>query len=204
MAPVRPQDFRPKSFVAWECDNSQLFRNMWDTAIAGDAEWVQLVTWNDYSEASEIAPSTGTQYGFYDLTAYYTAWFKTGKAPPIIKDDLFYFYRSQTLKLVPAKAQEKSFKIVGTPSEQVELLAFMKEPGTLEIELAGKISRKEFPAGLNSFKAPLTVGKPVFRLVRDGKTVVELAGKWEIVDKADYQDMLYRAGSSLRELRTAP
>jgi len=200
MSPVRPQDFRPKSQVAWESDNSELFRNMWDTAISGDSEWVQLVTWSDYSEASEIMPSTGTQYSFYDLSAYYVSWFKEGEPPKIVKDELVYFYRSQLLGLLPEKQTSPLFKIVGKPSERIELLAFMKEPGTLEIEIGGKLSRQDFPAGLNSFRVPSALGKPVFRLVRDGQPVVELTGKWEIVGKADYQDLLYRGGSSLREL----
>ena len=55
-------------------------------AIDGGADWVQLITWNDYGEHTEIAPSTGTQHAFYDLTAYYTAWFKTGAAPRIVRD----------------------------------------------------------------------------------------------------------------------
>ena len=200
MAPVRPQDFRPRSSVFWEAANSSLFRSLWYTAISGNSDWVQLVTWNDYSEATEIAPSTGTQYSFYDLTAYYTAWFKTGKAPEINKESFLYFYRTQTLNVQPEKQQGHRFKIIGKPSEQIELLAFMKNPGTLEIEIGGNTYRQDFPAGLNSFKAPASLGKPVFRLVRGGRKILELAGKWEIVDKADFQDFLYRGGSSLREM----
>ncbi len=198
MNPVRPQDFRPKSFCAWEADGSQLYRDMWDTAISGDAEWVQIATWSDYSEASEIAPSTGTQYGYYDLTAYYAAWFKTGKAPKITQDALYYFYRVQPSSLLADK-QEKPFKIVGKAKDEIELLAFMKAPGTLQIEIDGKAFTKDFPAGVNSFKVPLAYGKPVFSLIRGGAPVVEFEGKFEIVGKADYQDLLYRAGSSLRE-----
>ena len=72
MAPVRPQDCRPRAGMAGEAHNSELFRAMWQTAIDYNAGWVQLVTWSDYSEGTEIAPSTGTRWAFYDLTAYYT------------------------------------------------------------------------------------------------------------------------------------
>ena len=83
MAPIRPQDFRPKHFVAFEASNSTLFHMMWKNAIEGDADWAQIITWNDYSEATEIAPSTETNYAFYDLAAYYISWFKAGVSPQI-------------------------------------------------------------------------------------------------------------------------
>ena len=78
MMPVEPQDVRPKDGTYWEAGNSESFRVMWENAILGGADWVHLITWNDYSESAEIAPSTGTQYAFYDLAAFYAAWFKMG------------------------------------------------------------------------------------------------------------------------------
>lgn len=57
MMPVAPQDHRPKSYVYREAGNFDLFRTGWDIAITTDADWIQLITWNDYSEHSHIAPS---------------------------------------------------------------------------------------------------------------------------------------------------
>jgi len=95
MQPVAPQDMRPKSGSFYESSGSATFRFQWESAIWGGADWVHLITWNDYSEATEIAPSTGTGHAFYDLSAYYTAWFKTGTPPPIRRDALLAFHRSQ-------------------------------------------------------------------------------------------------------------
>jgi hypothetical protein len=76
MMPVDPQQYRPKDFLFWEAGNSAAFRNAWMSSINGDADWVQLVTWNDFSKSSEVAPpytdatlkrDIGT--GYYDLTA---------------------------------------------------------------------------------------------------------------------------------------
>lgn len=202
MSPVAPQDMRPKDWLFWEAGGSEAFRHAWSSAIEGGADWVHLITWNDYSEASEIAPSSGTQHGFYDLTAYYTAWFKTGAPPPITRDVLFYFHRTQSTDVAFDEAkQTKRFAVPhgDAARNEVELLAFLKAPGALEIELNGKTHRMDALSGITSFKVPLAVGRPLFRLRRAGKPVVQVRGDWEIVERVEYQDLLYRAGSSARK-----
>ncbi|HEY3376963.1 MAG TPA: endo-1,3-alpha-glucanase family glycosylhydrolase, partial [Armatimonadota bacterium] len=94
-APIAPQDVRQKyaTGMYWESSNTEAFRNLWMSAITGGADWIDGITWSDYGEATEIAPSTGTQYGFYDLFAYYNVWFKTGVQPKIVRDVLYYCYR---------------------------------------------------------------------------------------------------------------
>jgi len=76
MMPVDPQQYRPKGSTYWEASNSTTFRNAWMSAINGNADWVQLVTWSDFSESSQIEPYTDATLqrtvgtGFYDLNAY--------------------------------------------------------------------------------------------------------------------------------------
>ncbi len=203
LAPVRPQDFRPKSRMAFEAHNTALFRRMWDVAIEGQADWVQLITWNDYSEASEIAPSTCTQYMFYDLTAYYTTWFKLGQPPEIKRDALYYSYRVQRTDATPDP--EKQSKPVGVRGKQayneIELLALLTAPGTLEIVIGDTVARQEVEAGLQTLRVPLQSGTPVFRLLRDGKPVMEVTGKWGIdaSDNVVYQNLLYHAGGGTQD-----
>ncbi len=201
MQAVSPQDVRPKSFGFWETCGSLGFRTLWETAIDGPADWVQIVTWNDFSEASEIRPATGTQYAFYDLTAYYATWFKTRRQPEIVRDVLYYFHRTQAHDTLPDPAlQTRPFKVMpGDPAaDQVELLAFLKAPGTLEIELAGEVHRQEAAAGITSFTVPLTPGRPVFRLRRGGEVVTAVESAFAIRSEVAIQDLLCRAGSSSR------
>ena len=47
------------------------------------AQAVQIITWNDHSEGTNLRPNTGSQYAFYDIAAYYIAWYKTGVKPAI-------------------------------------------------------------------------------------------------------------------------
>lgn len=203
MAPVAPQDMRPRSLSYWESANSENFRTMWENAIEGGADWAHLITWNDYSEHSVIAPSTGTQHAFYDLTAYYTAWFKTGKQPMITRDVLYYFHRLQSTSARPDLTRQTGTFEIRPPGysealDEIELLAFLTSPGTLQIEIAGQKHEMEAPAGISSFCVPLSTGRPEFGLLRGGKQAVSVRSAFAISDRIMYQNLLYHGGSSSR------
>lgn len=201
MAPVRPQDCRPRAGWSGESRGSELFREMWKTAMDYNAGMVQLITWSDYSEGSEIEPSTGTRWAFYDLTAFYTSWFKTGRQPKIVRDAIYYFHRTQSVgaKHDPAK-QKKAFRVNGPKAyDEIELLGFLKEPGTLRITLNGKVHEKAFPAGIHKFAIPLEEGRPEFALVRNGKEQIKLKGNWNISNKITYSNLLYHADGGTAE-----
>lgn len=220
MLPVSPQDYRVKSSNFQEAQNSLNYRTMWDNAIktggtaTQKADWVQICTWNDYSEASEIAPSTGIQYTFYDLTAYYTAWFKNQNQaqPAITRDVLYYFHRSQsinatydtTVQTVPTVRAAGS----DAPVDQIELLSFLTQPATLKIQFGGQTSKPATGysattsgSGITSLFAPFTssqTGKPKFSYERNGAAVQTWSSDFEITNPVIYQDRLYRGNSTTR------
>jgi hypothetical protein len=201
MAPVSPQDMRPKSLRYWEAANTLTFRTMWESAIAGGADWVHLVSWNDYSEATEIAPSTGTQFVFYDLTAYYVHWFKTGRPPDVVRDVLYYTHRTQGSGTSrDQRRPARPFVLAGADGrrDEVELLAFLKAPGTLEVELGGETTRRTATAGITSLRVPATPGRPRFRLLRDSRQELAVESAWTIADHLPHEDLLYRGGASSR------
>jgi hypothetical protein len=207
MMPVAPQDVRPKDLIANESQNTSAFRYLWNAAITGGSQYVQLVTWSDYSEASEISPSSGTQFLFYDLSAYYTAWFKTGQPPRIERDAIYYCHRSQIIPLPGGAAkQSHPFTRVGkTPFEnKVEMVALLTAPATLEIEQGGQVARQEAAAGLTAFSTPCQLGRPIFRIVRDGKTAVETVSAWKITDHGEVENPIYFGGSSTRPWAPSP
>ncbi|MAR92629.1 MAG: hypothetical protein CML06_17370 [Pseudomonadales bacterium] len=199
MAPVATQDVRPKSLIFNEASNSGAFRALWAHAIEKDADWVHIITWNDYSESTEIEPSTRTGYAFYDLAAYYIQWFKLGK-PPIVRDTLYAFYRVHETDMKPKDKRIRPMKVVGgvQPENEIELLAFLTAPGVLEIKINDQVHRHRAAAGITSFKVPLQPGTPEFRLLRDGNLVKSMAGKWVIHAQRPVHNLLYHGMSSGR------
>jgi hypothetical protein len=208
MMPVDPQQFRPKGFQYWEAGNSGAFRAAWSGSIAGDADWVQLVTWNDFSESSEIEPATDTTLnrtmgtGFYNLTGYYAAWFLTGDEPKITHDVLYWFYRREPTT-GKAPAQAKADKIYsGGYDNSIELLAFLTAPGVLKVEIGGKTYTHNAAAGMVSFVVPTGPGTPNFTLSRSGAEVFSFNAPVQIYGVGGLpngtQDLTYWSGSAAK------
>jgi hypothetical protein len=209
MMPVAPQDVRSKSLIAWESENTRSFRYLWDAAIEGGSQYVQLVTWNDYSEASEISPSSGSQFAYYDLTAYYTTWFKTGTPPKIKEDAIYYTHRTQIFPFpegVVAEKQRKPFSNAGkTPFiNNVEMVALLTAPAVIEIEQNGQEFRTSASAGLATLSVPVQVGRPVFRIIRDQNVILETESNWEVKLGGAVENPVYHGGSSTRPFVQTP
>jgi len=184
-------------------------------------EWVQVETWNDYSENSEISPSSRTQYAFYDLTAYYTAWFKTRMQPAITQDVIYYFYRrhkapadlpSAVPSLQKPATPQPPLHPGDAPSDKIELLAFLTANATLRIDDGTgnpnlpQVVVSGVPAGgeIVSVTVPLppttTAVHPTFVLLRGTPLVpvITLSGASPVCNTFTHWDLLYQAGSSSR------
>ncbi len=206
MMPVDPQQYRPKDWLFWEAGNSAAYRNAWASSIQGDADWVQLVTWNDFSESSSVAPFTDTTLqrnigtGYYNLTGYFAAWFLTGQQPQITHDVLYYFYRRETTTAAGPAQSQKDAIATGAAENDIELLAFLTSPGVLKITVGGKTYTQNAAAGMVSFKIPSQAGTPVFTLSRNGADVFSLKGGVAIYGAGGLpsgaQDLTYWSGSA--------
>eukprot|EP01133_Synstelium_polycarpum_P007697 gene7697-9012_t len=205
MSPVMTQNFRPKEARFWEPNNSGLIRQAWNSAIVGNAEWIQIITWNDYSEGTELSPSTLTKYSFYDVSAYYLRWYKLGTAPLITRDALYYFHRPQLTTLilsVNATHNQTVGKFVNSgvdaPSNKVEALVFLTAPATVKIIQSGTTFTQDVLAGVTSVRTNLIAGAtPQFQVVRNNVTVINLTSSTTVATSAYYQDLLYRGDGSL-------
>jgi hypothetical protein len=206
MMPVDPQQYRPKDSVYWEAGNSGAFRDAWNSSIQGDADWIQLVTWNDFTETSAIAPTTDATLeptigtGFYNLTGYYASWFLTGEQPKITHDVLYYFYRRETTTAASPAQTDKVTLVTGAAQNNIELLAFLTSPGVLKIAVGGKTYTQNAAAGVSSFTVPSQAGIPLFTLSRSGADVFSFQGGVQIYGAAGLpsgvQDLTYWNGSA--------
>lgn len=203
IAPVRSQENRPKNAAYAEARQSATFIATMQDAISGDADNLFILTWNDGEEGAEIRPSTGTQWSYYDLAAYYLTWYKLRQAPAISRDVLYYFHRIEWTTSAPDPTKQPTpfavwYASQQAPVNEIELLAFLRAPGTLKITTSAGTTSADAPAGVTSLRAPLAPGYPSFALIRDGITRVSLRSAFNVRDHIDWQDLLYRGGSSTR------
>jgi len=177
---------------------------MWEGIIRDDADWVEIVTWNDYNEDSNLMPyrwKDGWQRQYYDhdeayldVTAYYSAWYKSGRRPAITQDKLYYAYRSRShwLRRAWDAQQGKWVDLTMTkwPFDQIHddaqnyvyATTFLTAPAKLTIRI-GKVTRTfAMPAGIGHAKVPLRAGVPQFTLARPDKALLDVIGRKRILD----------------------
>jgi Glycosyl hydrolase family 71 len=200
MIPVAPQDARPKDSTFWEALNSALFRDQWSQVLSRNPAYVQIVTWNDYSESTHVAPSVGTQFAFYDLAAYYIEWAKSGAPPPITQDSIIYFHRRQLFSPGRSSTPETPMTKMGEGpiANEIEMVGFLTAPATMQISVNGAEYTSRATAGLNVFRVPAAPGAPTFSIVRDGIAVAHVTSATPIVAVGSVQDPLYVGGASAR------
>ncbi len=228
MAGLSGQDYRPKDFIYEEAEGSAAYTQGWLGTVAGigtpsQPDWLQLTTWSDFSESTEVEPYTdltldrtiGT--GYYDLTGYYSTWFLTGKKPAITHDVLYYFYRKESVAAAAAAPNTGCENTTtdtftrpcpttnadpGVPGvDTIFLLGFLAQPGTLSIAIGGHTySSAVLPAGIQTYQVPLAAGTPTFGLSRGGTSVISFTGKVTIAGASGlstgYPDLTYWSGSA--------
>lgn len=203
MQPVSAQDERPNAGVYWEADNTENFRDTWNTAINDGADWVMIPTWNDYSEGAEVSPSTHIGWGFLDLASYYLTRFKTGQWPIIVRDVIYVSHRVQFADALPEASggETKLMKLVSrAPArDDVEVLSFLTATSTVEVDIGGKTQMVTAPAGESAALFGLAPGKISARVVRNGQSIVSVVSPFIVKTEFAIQDEQYHIVTSGRE-----
>ncbi|MCX4544841.1 glycoside hydrolase family 71 protein [Streptomyces sp. NBC_01565] len=202
MQPVSVQDARPNQGVYDEAGNTATLRATWEHAIDDGADWVQLTTWNDYSEGSQFAPSLHNGYTYLDLTSYYLTRFKTGAWPKIVRDTLYLTARTQFAAAAPTGTQSLLMsprKGSAAPRDTVEVLSFLTEPGTVRTAVGPARGSHRAPAGIHSELLPLRAGAGSAEVVRGGRAVTEVKLPYPVDHTVAVQDLQYYAATSGRE-----
>ncbi len=206
---------------AYNSANLRDFRGMrgyaalWDGIIKDNADWVELVTWNDFGEDSHLAPADGGAHGidmsrvnhdesYLDVTSYYSAWFKSGKQPAISQEKLFYVYRERSKWLTAAfDPKTKSWtqlpdQIHDDVEDNIYASAFLKEPAELTVQSGKERKTFQLKPGISHVEMPFHPGVPLFTLKRDGKVVAEFSGRQEIIEEATWENSSLRWRASNR------
>lgn len=201
MQPVSVQDARPNQGIYDEANNTENLRTTWNAAING-ADWVQIPTWNDYSEGAEIAPSTSIGYGPLDISSYYLSRFKTGAWPTIKRDVVYLSHRTQFAGAKPTGGQTKIMQLRGGSSparDTVEILAYLTSQSTVKVTIGSKVHTYTAPAGESVQVYPLQTGKIKVEVTRSGAAVTSVASPFTVQSSVPVQDMLYHFVGSSRD-----
>ncbi|MFE2126558.1 glycoside hydrolase family 71 protein [Streptomyces amritsarensis] len=202
MQPVSVQDARPNQGIYDEAGNTATLRATWTRAIEDGADWVQLTTWNDYSEGSQFAPSLHNGHAYLDLTSYYLTRFKTGDWPKIVRDTLYLTARTQFADADPTGDQSllMSLRKGSAPArDTVEVLSFLTSPAAVSTTVGTTRSSHDAPAGIHAELLPLKAGTSGAHVVRGGKATAEVDLPYRVDHAVDVQDLQYYAATSGRE-----
>ncbi len=201
MQPIPYQDSRPRSGTFEESWNGTTNRMAWQLAIEKRAEWVQLITWNDYAESTAMAPSVAHGWRILDVNAYDIARFKWGRPPRITRDALFASYRSQPAAARPVYPETLLMHPVPdstAPRDAIEVVSFATAPGRIDIVGGDQRVVCQAGAGRGICLAPLRPG--VFRatLTRGGVVVAAARSEIPVTERPFVQDLQYRLVGGLR------
>lgn len=160
MSPVAFQDARPYTGGYQEACNTETLRGMWQKAIDTNSEWVQIITWNDYSENTQVSPSTHSGWGPLELCAYYAALFKS-KSVSIATNTLYLSHRIQPYNATPVFSQTRlmqPYQYASSPRNTVEALTLLASPQQITVNIGDTTHTYTAPAGLSAQSFPLGFG----------------------------------------------
>ncbi|NYV75617.1 glycoside hydrolase family 71 protein [Streptomyces sp. UH6] len=193
MQPVAVQDARPNQGVFDEAGNTATLRGSWNHAIEDGADWVQLTTWNDYSESTQFAPSLHNGHTYLDLSSYYLTRFKTGSWPRIVRDTVYLTHRTQPHDAPAAgRAEPMRLRPGSAPArDTVEVLTFLAGPGAVDVTVGDLHERYTVPEGVRAELLPLRPGRTTAEVTRGGATTTEAVTRFAVTEKPEVQDLQY-------------
>lgn len=177
MSPVIVQNARPYAGTYDEAGNTESARASWEKVIAEGADYVQLVTWSDFSEGSQIAPSEAKGSAALELSSWYLARWKTGSYPRILRDTVILSHRSNFAASKPSGPQTRymtqgSSSYRGAPRDTVETITFLTAAATVTISVGSHQFSFLAPAGMSVHTVPLSVGRVKADVTRGSAIVV--------------------------------
>jgi len=217
MAPLCPyyRGLGPRNYRVFETRGFEGMAREWEAAIAADAQWVEIVTWNDWGEStyvSDFGSPTSTDVwnghwgqlpshaAYLAASAYYIRWFKTG-IQRIDRDDLYWFYRLSPREKPGFDNPEN--KTEGFPSgvenleDRLFLTVFLVAPAQIDVESGDRRYRFPLSAGVHHLSADFALGPQKFRVEREGRTILAGQGAFPVSDD-NWANFNYLSGQASR------
>jgi glucan endo-1,3-alpha-glucosidase len=175
----------------FETDGGEGTIAQWNSIIANQPDWVEIVTWNDFNESSYISPvNNPEQYenvlaplhrychaGYLELSKRFIAWYKTGVPPATNNDALFYFYRIHPMNLaVPGTNDVWVANRIGDIADVIYNTVFLAAPAQLKVMTGTNTVTYSLGAGLQQLRTPFSTGPQSFTLSRNGAQILSAQG----------------------------
>lgn len=191
MAAISPAFFTHFPVNGWNKNwiyrgDNWLYSKRWEDVIAmrDRVKMVEILTWNDYGEASYIGPIDGAlpsgseawtngfpHTAWLQLTKYYAQAFKTGSWPTITSDSVVVWARPHP------KAATASNDATGRPAgwdrtdDNMYALVFATDSATVTLKAGSNTQTYPVTKGVNKLKLASSPGSMSAKLVRNGQTV---------------------------------
>jgi glucan endo-1,3-alpha-glucosidase len=181
-------------------DGYEGYQDVWEALIAQNPAYVEVVTWNDYSEGSYIGsvgptsdPSRDLDHtGYRHMTGYYAKKYKTGSYP--IEDTLYLAHRSHDKDVSVSDPLGKPYGW----DAQADLLwavVHLTAPARVCLE-SGSVAETctDVPAGVQSLSVPLQTGTQRATVTRNGSTLREIISPVPVVANPSFYNYRHYAG----------
>ena len=200
--PVRIQETRPDPNQGpwWdEAANTEAGVAQWSQVIGNkDADWVQPVTWSDWTEDTAFAPGTHYGYGRLLLSAWFLYRWKTGEYPKILKDTVILSHRHHrlgapvTLTTQTITLPQRSNTPRTTARNKVEARVWLTAPAEIRIIDQSGTTTFQAPAGMSAHTKELINGAaPRVEVWRYGVKVTEVQSTQPVDPKPYRHDWTY-------------
>jgi len=127
----------------------------WQRAIRNRPPFIDIQTWNDFSEDTQIMPSNTSGDTRLRLTRYFTQWFKTGAEPPVEEERVLLFHPKQlaTARLddPTALSTNAAWRHHSPTVDYIDVVTWLKSPATLRVTVGQRAWEQAVPAGFHEW-----------------------------------------------------
>jgi hypothetical protein len=201
--PTWSQDIRYRSSIWDEARNTECVRAYGDTLIRQNADFSQMCTWSDMSEATHFRPSVGRGQTFADVHTYRLTKWRAGKFPQILRDAIYLTHRNQMLNATVTGGQNPMTQWqrgsnMSAPREKVEVLTYLTAPADITLKVGATTYTYTAPAGEYAYLANQEAGEVSVKAVRSAVEIARINSPVVVRTTVVNQDRQYFGFSSLR------
>lgn len=157
--PVSPSFYQRRSGQApMEYGNSfgaARYLDAWRQAIAKRPPFVNIQTWNDFSEDSAILPTNTAGYAWLHLTSYFARWLRDNREPAIETERIMLFHPKQLVAANLASAADRVSNPKwrhGSPTvDYINVVTMLQQPATIRVHLGTQTWERRVDAGVRDW-----------------------------------------------------